>query len=152
MDLSPYYSKPIEAALQQYDSKASGLSSTDADERRIKYGPNSLKAKSSTSALQLFLSQFKSPITIILIAAAILSFILRDAIDASIILFIVFVSSALGFWQEKGAADAVSQLLKIVQVRCAVLRDGQEKEIPVEEVVPGDIVILNAGDIIPGDC
>jgi P-type Mg2+ transporter len=147
-----YYNQPFEAALKQFNTTASGLTCADADGRRIKYGPNTLKARSSSSALQLFLSQFKSPITIILIAAAILSFTLRDRVDAGIILFIVFVSSALGFWQEKGAADAVNQLLKIVQVRCAVLRDGQEKEIAVEDIVPGDIILLNAGDIIPGDC
>jgi len=77
---------------------------------------------------------------------------LRDASDASIIMTIVFVSGLLGFWQERGAADAVEKLLAIVQVRAAVLRDGKEQEFSVEEIVPGDIVVLNAGDVIPGDC
>ena len=100
----------------------------------------------------LFLAQFKSPIILILLFAAGLSLFLRDPADAFIILAIVFVSGLLGFWQERGAADAVEKLLTIVQVRAAVLRDGKEQEIAVEEIVPGDVVVLNAGDVIPGDC
>ena len=69
-----------------------------------------------------------------------------------IILVIVLVSGLLGFWQERGAANAVEKLLAIVQIKATVLRNGASKEIPVEEIVPGDIVVLNAGDVIPGDC
>ncbi len=86
-----------------------------------------------------------------LIAAALLSAGLGDVPDTVIILTIVLISSFLGFWQEKGAADAVKELLKLVQLHCTVLRAGQKKELPVEAVVPGDIVFLNAGDLIPGD-
>jgi Mg2+-importing ATPase len=81
-----------------------------------------------------------------------LSFVLRDPVDALIILTIVLVSGLLGFWQERSATDAVEKLLAIVQIKAAVLRDGAPKEIPVEEIVPGDMVILNAGGIVPGDC
>jgi P-type Mg2+ transporter len=81
-----------------------------------------------------------------------LSFVLRDPVDAFIILTIVVVSGVLGFWQERSAANAVEKLLAIVQIKVAVLRDGAPNEIPVEEIVPGDMVILNAGDIVPGDC
>ena len=76
---------------------------------------------------------------------------LQDSVDALIILTIVLVSGLLGYWQERGAADAVKKLLEIVQVRSTVLRDGTPEEIPVEEIVPGDIVQLKAGDVIPGD-
>src|SRR6266542_6066526 len=65
---------------------------------------------------------------------------------------IVLVSGLLGFWQEHSATNAVAKLLAIVQIKASVLRDGGPQEIPVEEIVPGDIVILNAGDIVPGDC
>jgi Mg2+-importing ATPase len=98
------------------------------------------------------LSQFKSPIILILFFAAGLSFFLGDATDTVIIVIIVLVSSLLGFWQEKGAADAFAKLLATVQIKAAVVRDGEDKEIPVEDVLPGDIIILNAGDIIPADC
>jgi magnesium-transporting ATPase (P-type) len=73
-------------------------------------------------------------------------------VDAGIILGIVLVSGLLSFWQERGANDAVEKLLAIVQVKATVLRDGKSVDIPVEEVVPGDIVLLTAGDVIPGDC
>jgi Mg2+-importing ATPase len=77
---------------------------------------------------------------------------LKNIVDASIIFSIVLISGLLGFWQEYSASNAVAKLLAIVQIKVAVLRDGKEKEIPVEEIVPGDVVILNAGDIVPGDC
>ncbi|MCI0455000.1 MAG: magnesium-translocating P-type ATPase, partial [Candidatus Dadabacteria bacterium] len=93
-----------------------------------------------------------SPIILILIFAAVLSFFLGDHTDALIILLIVFVSGLLGFWQERGAANAVEKILTIVQIKAMALRDGNSIEIPVEEIVPGDLVIFNAGDIIPGDC
>ena len=81
-----------------------------------------------------------------------LAFFLHEPTDTIIITTIILISSLLGFWQEKGAADAFEKLLATVQIKAAVLRDGEEKEIPVEEIVPGDIIILNAGDMIPADC
>ncbi len=95
--------------------------------------------------------QFKSPITLLLIGAALLSMGLGDLTDALIILVIILISSFLGFWQEKGAAHAVEELLKMVQIRCRIVRQGGESELPIENVVPGDIIVLSAGDVIPGD-
>jgi Mg2+-importing ATPase len=73
-------------------------------------------------------------------------------VDASIILIIVVVSGLLGFWQEHSATNAVEKLLAMVQIKAAILRDKNQQELPVEDIVPGDVVILNAGDIVPGDC
>src|SRR5579871_590181 len=128
-----------------------GLSQSAADHRLKTYGLNTLKGASRSSAVLLFLGQFKSPVTLLLIGAAGLSMGLGDVTDAVIILIIIFISSFLGFWQEKGAAHAVQELLKMVQIRCRILRDGTESEWPVEAVVPGDIIVLSAGDVIPGD-
>lgn len=128
-----------------------GLSTADADARLQQYGSNTLQVNSRSSAFVLFLGQFKSPITLLLIAAALLSMGLGDYTDAVIILIIILISSFLGFWQEKGAANAVQELLKMVQIRCRIVREGVESEWPLEKVVPGDIVILSAGDVIPGD-
>lgn len=147
-----YWSLPAATLLHELQSSPRGLTSAEAEERLALYGLNRLKAKSRKDSLSLFLAQFKSPIILILLFAAGLSVFLRDAADASIILAIVFVSGLLGFWQERGATHAVEKLLAIVQVRAAVLRDGKEQEISVDEVVPGDVVILNAGDVIPADC
>ena len=126
--------------------------SDEAQQRLLRYGSNLLKPKKKSDALTLLLAQFKSPIILILIFAAGLSFFLRNPIDAVIILVIVLVSGFLGFWQERGAVNAVEKLLAIVQIKATVVRNGGSKEVPIEEVVPGDIVIIGASDVIPGDC
>jgi Mg2+-importing ATPase len=118
----------------------------------MQYGANLLKPKRRSDALTLLLTQFKSPLILILIFAAGLSFSLEsDPVNGLIILAIILISSLLGFWQERGAANALEKLLAIVQTKATVLRDGNQKEIPVEKIVPGDVIILNAGDLIPGD-
>jgi Mg2+-importing ATPase len=147
-----FWSIPTAELLDQLQTTSQGLTNEEAQERLKFYGYNLLKHKKRFDTLSLFVTQFKSPIILILIFAAALSFFLGDHIDALIILSIVLVSGLLGFWQERGATKAVEELLAIVQVKAMVLRDGSSIEIPVEEVVPGDTVILNAGDVIPGDC
>src|SRR5450432_3881571 len=119
--------------------------------RLQQYGANNMKAKKNSSLLILFLSQFKSPITILLIAAVLLSMGLGDFTDAFIIIVIILVSSFLGFWQEKGAANAVNELLQMVQIKCRILRENKQTELPVQNVVSGDIIYLSAGDVIPAD-
>lgn len=137
--------------LQKLHTGTEGLTSVEARQRLARYGANLLKPPKRSDVLSLLLAQFKSPIILILFFATGLSFFLRDPVDAFIILSIVLVSGLLGFWQERGANNALEKLLSVVQIKAAVLRDGSSKEIPVEEIVPGDIVILNAGDIVPGD-
>jgi Mg2+-importing ATPase len=147
-----FWNTPAADLLTQVKSAPTGLGSADAAKRLVQYGPNTLRARGRTDAFTLLLRQFKSPIILILVAAAILSLVLKDRVDAGIILGIVLVSGLLSFWQERGANDAVEKLLAIVQVKATVLRDGRATDIPIEEVVPGDVVLLNAGDVIPGDC
>jgi Mg2+-importing ATPase len=137
--------------LQQLETAKEGLTADEARQRLARYGPNLLKPQKRSDVLTLLIAQFKSPIILILLVATGLSLFLHDAVDAFIILSIVFVSGLLGFWQERGASNVVEKLLSIVQIKAAVLRDGSSKDIPVEEIVPGDIVILKAGDIVPGD-
>ncbi|HBK42055.1 MAG TPA: magnesium-translocating P-type ATPase [Porphyromonadaceae bacterium] len=146
-----FWNKTADELLQQLHTSEKGLTDADAVERLKQYGANTLKKKSNSSAAFLFLLQFKSPLTLLLLVAAILSVFLGDRTDAIIIFTIVFISSFLGFWQEKGAANAVSKLLKMVQIHCSVLRNGTKIEIPVENIVPGDVVELTAGDVVPGD-
>ena len=149
--LDSFWSLDQEEACKRLFCSKNGLSGAEAISRLKIYGYNSLKARSKTSPLLLFLLQFKSPITLLLIAASLLSMGLGDYTDALIILVIILISSFLGFWQERGAANAVDELLKMVQIRCRVIRDDKETEMPIEWVVPGDIVVLSAGDVIPGD-
>lgn len=150
--LETFWSLKADQVLTELSAAQNGLSGEEANKRLKQYGLNTLKARSRTSTVILFLLQFKSPITLLLIGAALLSLALGDFVNAMIILFITLVSSILGFWQEKGAANAVTELLKMVQIKCCIVRDNQETERPVEQVVPGDIIVLHAGDLIPGDC
>jgi Mg2+-importing ATPase len=146
-----FWSISVTEMLQKLETAESGLTGDEARQRLARYGANILKPPKRSDALTLLLAQFKSPIILILFFATGLSFFLRDPVDAFIILSIVLVSGLLGFWQERGASNAVEKLLSIVQIKAAVMRDGSSREIPVEGIVPGDIVILNAGDIVPGD-
>ncbi|MDI6878171.1 MAG: magnesium-translocating P-type ATPase [Desulfitobacteriaceae bacterium] len=152
MDLSSFWSLSVDQLFEVLNSSPSGLSSEEASHRLELYGANSLKPKWQSGKLALFLQQFKSPIMLILIFAATLSFFLQDKADTLIILGIVLISGSLSFWQELGAADAMQKLLSIVEVRASIVRDGKHEGVPLEKVVPGDIVILAAGDGIPGDC
>ena len=150
--LEGFWSLSAETLLEKLGTRPqTGLSEAEARERLKRYGPNLLKPRKQLKTVGLLLSQFKSPIILILIFAAILSFFLRDPTNATIILVIVLISGLLAFWQEKGAAHAMEKLLALVQIKVAVRRDGEAEEIPVEEVVPGDILLLNAGDVIAGD-
>lgn len=138
--------------LNKLESSKTGLTGAEAERRRVLFGANKLSKGKNTGTISLLAAQFKSPIILILFFAIGLSFFLKDTVDAGIILAIVLVSGLLGFFQERGAAHAVEKLLSIVQIRAHVLRDGMSVDIPVELIVPGDIVVLNAGDIVPGDC
>jgi Mg2+-importing ATPase len=147
-----FWGVPSFELLQQLQTTPQGLMSDEVQQRLLRYGSNLLKPKKKSDALTLLLAQFKSPIILILIFAAGLSFFLHNPIDAVIILVIVLVSGFLGFWQERGAVNAVEKLYAIVQIKATVVRDGDSKEVPIEEVVPGDIVFIKASDVIPGDC
>jgi len=148
---SAFWSISATQILQHLETATEGLSSDEAGQRRARYGSNLLKPKQRSDVFTLLLAQFKSPLILILLFATGLSFFLHDPVNALIILTIVLVSGLLGFWQEYSANNAVEQLLAMVQIKATVLRDGRPQEIPVEAIVPGDIVILNAGDIVPGD-
>ena len=138
--------------LKKLQVTVSGLTTNEAKNRLKEYGANRLKPQKRLDAFTLLLSQFKSPIILILLAATCLSIFLHNLVDASIILTIVIISGLLSFWQEFSASNAVAKLLAIVQINVTVFRDKKQQDIHIEDIVPGDIVLLNAGDIVPGDC
>src|SRR3984893_7521210 len=142
---------PADDLLSSLGTSLQGLSRKEAEERLLRSGSQITGAHVKTNQVSLFLSQFKSPVILLLLFAATLSFILADATDTIIILSIVLVSGALGFWQERGAANAVEKLLACVQVKAKVRRDGADVDIPVAQVVEGDLILLSAGDVITGD-
>lgn len=138
--------------LKKLETSDEGLTSSEAQKRLSFYGPNILKPEKKFSVFSIFLTQFKSPIILILIFAAGLAFFLKDLSDTIIILSIVLISGVLGFWQEFKATTTINKLLETIRIKVNVLRNNKDIEVPLENVVPGDIVILNAGDIIPADC
>ena len=147
-----FWSLPRAEVLRQLDATDHGLTSTAARQRLARVGPNAFRQRTRTHELALLLGQFKSPLILILLFAAGLSFFVHDSADGLIILGIVLVSGLLGFWQERGAARAVEKLLAVVQTKTTALRDDAQAEVAVADVVPGDVVVLSAGKSIPGDC
>ncbi len=147
-----FWSQSVTDYFEQLSSSSQGLGQEQVELRLKRYGPNRLNNKNGTSNVSLFFAQFKNSIILILLFATGLSFFLNDRLDAAIILSIVLISGCLGFWQEKGAANAVKELLAMVQITVSVLRDGLIKELASECLVPGDMIMLKAGDVIPGDC
>ena len=150
-DIKHFWSLPARNLIEQLETRPDGLTTTEAKRRLTLYGPNRLRPSKNTDAATLLLGQFRSPLILILLGAAVLSFFLNEPVDALIVIAIVLLSSALGFWQEKRAANAVKMLLAIVRIESLIIRDGVQKKMPVEDVVPGDVCVLSAGDIIPGD-
>lgn len=151
-DLSAFWSLPDDELLRMLDANEVGLDEPEAQKRLKRYGANLLKPSKKLHSLSLLFSQFKSPIILLLVFAACLSFYLHQVTGASIILIIISISGLLGFWQERRAADAVAGLLSIIQIKASVIRDKSSKEVLTDYIVPGDIIILKAGDIVPADC
>jgi Mg2+-importing ATPase len=143
--LASFWSLQPEDGLRRLASGTRGLTREEAGRRLDLRGAAPSRRN---GPLILLLTQFKSPILLILAAAAVQSAAAGQSADTSIIL----ASGLIGFWQEQGAANAVEALLARVRVKATVLRDGSEIEVPVEAVVLGDLVVFNAGDIIPADC
>ena len=146
-----FWSVPAAELVERLGTTTAGLTAAEAAESLERHGANVLKPRHDAGAFALFAGQFKNPLILILISAAVLALFLGETTNAIIILTIVLVSGALGFWQERGAANAVKQLLAIIQIEASVMRDGSAVSIPASEVVPGDVVLLEAGDNVPGD-
>lgn len=151
-ELSNFWAAEPEKVLKQLQSSPNGLTQEEAKERLKKYGKNILQERKEFGALRLLFSQFNTPIIYLLLLAAIIALILYDRTDALIILAIIIVSGLLSFIQERGALQAVEKLLNLVRIKANILRDNSEVEVPIEEVVPGDLLLLTGGDMIPADC
>ncbi|MEG6504367.1 cation-translocating P-type ATPase [Nitratidesulfovibrio sp. 1201_IL3209] len=130
---------------------ARGLSAAQAEERLTRHGPNELTHEERPSPLRMFLGQFANVLIVILLAAVVLSAAVGEVVDAAIILVIVLFCAVLGFVQEYRAEQALDALKKMLSPTTSVLRDGAEARIPSAQVVPGDVVLLEAGDRVPAD-
>lgn len=153
-----FYSKSVAEVFKELKCNANGLSDKEAQERLIKNGENKLDEGKKTSGFVKFLAQFKDIMVIILLCAAVISLVFSiieqsstELIDAIIIFGIVIINATLGFIQEVRAENALESLKKMSQPYSLVLRDGVEKKVKTNELVVGDIVILEAGDVVPAD-
>jgi Mg2+-importing ATPase len=146
-----YWSLAGDELLAQLGSRREGLSQAEADARLERFGPNRLAGERDVHAAKLLLRQFASPLVLILIFGACVSLVLREWTDASIILAIVLGSTMLGFWQEYGAGRAVAALRDSLQLKAVVRRDGVARPVDARDIVPGDVVLLSAGNLVPAD-
>ena len=129
-----------------------GLTEKEAEERLRTYGANEIIEREKVSAWKIFLRQFEEPIILIFIAAAVMSAFLGEMLDFGVITAITLFIVVLGFLQEYKAEEALEKLREISLPITRVIREGKLREIPVEQVVPGDVVFLQAGDMVPADC
>ena len=130
---------------------AAGLTNAEARSRLSKFGPNLFRERQERSALAQFLTRFKNPLVIVLLVASAISAFTGEVANFVIISVIVLLSVTLDFVQEYRAGKAAEKLRLAVSVRVTVMRDGKQQDVPVAEVVPGDIVLLSAGDLVPAD-
>ncbi|HXX58506.1 MAG TPA: magnesium-translocating P-type ATPase [Thermodesulfovibrionales bacterium] len=148
---SAFWQKDVTTLLRELDSTPAGLSGSEASARLADFGPNLLHPVKKRMLLFQFLEKFRNPLVIILLVASIVLALTGDVTSFLIITVIVLISVTLDFFQEHRAGQAADRLRKSVAVHVQVLRDGQSREVPVAELVPGDIVLLAAGDLVPGD-
>ena len=146
-----YHDEAADAVLKTLNTSETGLSSGEASNRLEKYGKNELKEEEKASVVKLFLSQFKSFLILILMAAALISAFLGELIDASVILFTVILAGVLGFVQEYRAEESIKLLKSLTSPEALIVRDGKETKVQSSLLVPGDILVLQAGDRIPAD-
>lgn len=150
-----FYAQTEEQVLTAVQSSKEGLTSTQAQERLAKNGPNALQEGEKTTLVQKFLNQFKDFMIIVLLAAAVISFFAHegapDPTDAIVILAVVILNAIVGVIQESKAEEAIEALRKMASPVATVLRDGQHVHVKGEDIVVGDIVLLEAGDVVPAD-
>ena len=149
-----YYLEDTEKIFSQLKSSPQGLSRQEAEKRLAEHGPNKLAEAKKPSLLSRFVKQLMDPMIIILLAAALISGITsayahESFADVFIILFVVIINAVLGVYQESKAEAAIEALQKMAAATSKVLRDGQVTQVPSSELVPGDVVLLEAGDAVP---
>ncbi|MFZ2969687.1 MAG: cation-transporting P-type ATPase [Minisyncoccia bacterium] len=141
----------IKEVLHNLKTSQDGITEEEAEKRLSKFGKNTLPEKNKFTSLDIAIRQLKSPLVYILFIAALVSFALGEFIDTGVILFAVFLNTIVGFIQEIKAENSLAKLKEMIEHKCQVLRGGIEKEINSDNVVPGDVIVIRAGDRIPAD-
>ncbi len=151
MEKQSWHTMSAEEALRALHSSRDGLSAEEAARRQAEFGKNRLKERKKKSLWRMLWEQIKDVMVIILLVAAIVSLVFGDYAEAAVIFAIVVINAVIGIVQEKKAADALAALGSLSAPTARVLRDGKECSLPAEELVPGDVVILADGCVIPAD-
>jgi Mg2+-importing ATPase len=138
--------------IVQQKINQNGLSSGEARERLKQFGENNVSGKTKFRPLVALIKRFNSPLLLILIVASLISFFLGESVNAIILLLMVFISAILDFVNTYKSEKAIGKLLSKVEVTATVIRDSKKKEISIKKIVPGDIIFLSAGDVVPADC
>jgi len=141
----------IKDVLRELETSEDGLSSLEASKRLERYGRNELVEEKKAGPLKLFLTQFMDILIILLILAAVASYLVGDVLDSAVILFVVVVNATVGFIQEYRAEKAMEKLKGLVSTEAVVIRDGKPARIPSSELTIGDIVVIEEGDNVPAD-
>ncbi len=148
---SSYHTLTIKDTLTALNTKETGLSNHEAEQRLHQYGLNEIKKEKGISPLKIFLQQFTSPLVWILLAALVIAFVLDEDVNAIIIAVIVIINAILGFVQEYKAEKAIEALQKLASLTATVIRNGKEIKILSKQLVPGDLIVLETGDKVPAD-
>ena len=146
-----HYFEEIDTVLNSQNTAKSGIDSEQFQQLLEKYGKNKLDEGKKKSIIVRFLEQLKDPMVIVLIAAAVISGAVKEIADSVIILLVVILNSILGVVQEGKAEKAIEALQKMASPYSKVRRSGKVAQIKSEEIVPGDIILLEAGDAVPAD-
>lgn len=148
---TPYWSRPLAELFAELGTSVDGLGAAEAERRLHEVGPNVVRGHQATSAMRLLLRQFQSPLVLILIFAGVVAGALQNWLEAAIIVAMVLGSTLLGYVQEHRASHAVERLRRRLTLKTLVRRAGRAQEIALDEVAPGDVVLLSAGAIVPAD-
>lgn len=146
-----FYQQSVDEVMNQMQADPKGLSDQQVAQRREQFGFNRLQAKRRTTIFEKFLAQFKDLMIIILIIAAIIAGIAGEHVDAAIILAVVILNAVFGVFQESKAENAIDSLKEMSAPMATVLRNGRQTTVKSDEIVPGDMVLLEAGDVVPAD-
>jgi P-type Ca2+ transporter type 2C len=146
------FTKTVEDVVKElHTDSQKGLTSEEAENRFKKYGPNVLEEEKGKSVFEIFFSQFKSFLILILLAASLISLVLGETLDAALILAIVILNGIVGFIQEYRVEKTIKQLKKLITVQASVYRDGVIQQVTSSNLVPGDLIVLEEGQKVPSD-
>jgi Ca2+-transporting ATPase len=146
-----WYQLDVKEVLQKLNTSEEGLTAEEVKARLPEYGPNIFAREEKTSKLKILFHQFKSPLIYILIIAGIVTVLLQEYVDAGVIMVVVILNAVIGYVQEFKAEESMRALKRMVLPKARVIREGREREIVSEELVPGDMVMIASGGKVPAD-